>query len=134
VTPAAKPKPSPAKRGGKAVTPAKAKPKGPTAPVWLEEPTRNWWLRVVAKHDLLDEHHLRLLTLACEAWDRGQSARMKIAEEGATYKNRFGDPVAHPAVKIEHDARLDFVRILRELNLDAATLPETRPPRRGRKA
>ncbi len=129
VTAPRKPRPTPAKRSEKAVEPSA--PKGPKVPPWLEEPTRAWWLSTVAEHDLLEEHHLRLLTLACEAWDRGQQARAQIADEGPTYVDRFDAPRMHPAVKIEHDARIDFARILRELDLDGAPGPDPRQRRRG---
>jgi len=127
VTPAGKSRPSPAKRGGKAVEPAP--PKGPKAPEWLEELTQTWWRSVVADYDL-EEHHLRLLTLACEAWDRGQQARAQIANEGATYEDRFGAPRLHPAVTIEHNARIEFARLIRELDLDGEPGPDPRQKRR----
>ena len=55
----------------------------PTPPDYLQPATRDWFKSVVADFEL-DQHHVRLLTLACEAWDRGQQARLLIAEEGIT--------------------------------------------------
>ena len=46
----------------------------PTPPDYLQPATRDWFKSVVADFEL-DQHHVRLLTLACEAWDRGQQAR-----------------------------------------------------------
>jgi phage terminase small subunit len=65
----------------------------------------------------LEEHHERLLTAAGEAWDRAQEARTVIEAEGAFYVNRFSEPRAHPAVNVERDARAQFTRIVRELDL-----------------
>lgn len=80
----------------------------------------------------LGDHHVRLLTLAAQAWDRAEEAREALAEHGTTYTDRFGQPRARPEVAIERDARLAFARLLRELDLDGEPAPAPRPPRRGR--
>ena len=72
---------------------------------------------------------LKLLRLACEAWDEGQRARQAVEEHGAVYEDRFGQPRARPEVAISRDARTAFSRLLRELNLDQATTEPGRPPR-----
>jgi P27 family predicted phage terminase small subunit len=107
---------------------ALAKP-GPTAPKRLRAATRRWWTEVVRDYDL-EPHHLRLLTLACEAWDRCQQAREILRRDGIVTTDRYGSPKAHPAVAIERDSRLAFARLLRELDLDGEPLPDPRMPRR----
>ena len=77
----------------------------------------------------LDEHHVRLLTLAAEAWERAQGAREAIAAHGPVYEDRFGQPRARPEVAIERDSRIAFARLLRELDLDGESGPDPRPPR-----
>jgi phage terminase small subunit len=95
----------------------------------LAAPTRAWWRGVVTAYDL-DPHHLRLLTLAAEAWDRGQDARAALAQHGSlTFTDRYGCPHPRPEVAIERDARTSFARLLRELDLDGAPAPDARPPR-----
>ena len=76
-----------------------------------------WWHEVMREYDL-EPHHIRLLTLACEAWDRGQQARIRLASEGLVYYDRFNAPKARPEVAIERDSRISFARLLRELDLD----------------
>ena len=98
----------------------------PAPPPHLSDESAAWWRAVVAHYDLLD-HHVRLLRLACESWDRAQTARRALERHGTTYTDRFGSPRARPEVAIERDARIGFQRALRELNLDAAGEP-TRPP------
>ena len=66
----------------------------------------------------LEQHHIRLLTLACEAWDRGQEARELIHAEGLTVPTKVGGPRLHPAVKVEEQCRLAFAKLIRELDLD----------------
>jgi phage terminase small subunit len=100
-------------------------------PAHLAKPTAAWWKAVVADYEL-EPHHVRLLTLAAEAFDRGEQARRAIARDGAYFNNRFGDRKPHPALGVERDSRLAFARLLRELDLDGAPLPDPRPPRRGR--
>ena len=97
------------------------------APKHLEKPTAAWWLRVMADYQL-EPHHVRLLTLAAEAWDRCVQAREVLAEKGLTYDDRFDQPRARPEVAIERDSRIAFARLLREVALDIDEPAENRPP------
>src|SRR5215207_4229845 len=101
----------------------------PQPPDHLSEPTRKWWRSVVEDYQL-EPHHLRLLQLAGEAWDRCTQARAVLDERGLTYSNRFGDPCARPEVAVERDSRTAFARLIRELDLDVEPPAQerTRPP------
>ena len=102
------------------------------APKHLRDETRAWWRSVVETYDL-EAHHLCLLLLCCEAWDRGQEAREQLKRDGTYYSDRFGQPRAHPAVNVERDARISFARLLRELDLDVEPPREAKhPPELGR--
>jgi hypothetical protein len=90
--------------------------------------TRRWWGAVIAEYEL-EEHHVRLLTLAAESWDRATQAREAIDREGLTYVDRFGTPRVRPEVAVERDSRIAFARLLRELSLDVEPPAEVRPPR-----
>lgn len=98
-----------------------------TSPAHLKPATRDWFEAVQADF-ALEQHHTRLLTLACEAFDRAAEAREAIATHGPVYSDRFGAPRARPEVAIERDARLAFARLLRELDLDAEPPAEARRP------
>lgn len=100
----------------------------PKPPGHLRAPTRRWWRSVVEDFDL-EAHHLRLLTRAAEAWDRGEEAREAVAKYGLTYTDRFGAPRARPEVAVERDSRIGFARLLRELALDVDTPEAPRAPR-----
>jgi len=65
----------------------------------------------------LFSHHLRLLQLAGEAWDRCQQARQYIARDGLFTDGGQG-PKPHPAIAIERDSRLAFARLIAQLSLD----------------
>ena len=97
------------------------------APRHLKASTRRWWT-AVAEQWILEEHHLRLLTLAGEAWDRGQEARAVIRREGLTCATKAGGPRLHPCVRVETDSRVAFARLLRELDLDVTPPAETKRP------
>lgn len=86
-------------------------------PAHLRPATKKWWASVLDDFDL-EPHHIRLLTLAAEAWDRGQQAREVVDAEGMTFLDRFEKPKARPEIAIERDARIGFARLLRELALD----------------
>lgn len=97
-------------------------------PGHLRKPTARWWQSVVADY-AMESHHLRLLQLAAEAWDRAEQAKEAIAEHGLTFTDRFGQPHARPEVAIERDSRLAFARLIRELDLDAEPpAGSARPP------
>ena len=97
-------------------------------PTHLHIATRKWWKSVVDEYGL-EEHHIKLLTLAAEAHDRCNDARQVIADVGPYYENRFGEPRAHPAVAVERDSRVAFARLMRELDLDGGPEPDPRVPR-----
>jgi len=99
----------------------------PKPPAHLSKESAAWWLSVVSNWEL-DAHHVRLLTLASEAWDRTAEARRRLKKYGLTFEDRFGQPRARPEVAIERDSRLAFARLLRELNLDVEPPRESRPP------
>jgi P27 family predicted phage terminase small subunit len=90
----------------------------PQPPAHLSASARQWWESTVERYEL-EEHHVRLLQLCCEAWDRGQAAREQLEAEGLTVSGREGGIRPHPCVAIERDARLAVARLVRELDLDA---------------
>ena len=97
-------------------------------PRHLLAPTRRWFAEVLEQYEL-EAHHLKLLTLAGESWDRCCQARTVIQDQGLTYLDRFDSPKARPEVAIERDSRLAFVRIIRELDLDVDPPAQaSRPP------
>jgi phage terminase small subunit len=96
-------------------------------PTHLRPDTRKWFSRVLVDFEL-DEHHVRLLTLACESFDRAQLAREALDKHGLTFIDRYGSPRARPEAAIESQNKIAFCRILRELSLDVEPPPDTRPP------
>ena len=101
----------------------------PRPPAHLNDRTRKWFASVCEQYEL-QEHHLRLLTLAGEAWDRCEQAREALGREGLTFTDRFGAPHSRPEIAIERDSRIAFARLVRELDLDVEAPNEgrTRPP------
>lgn len=99
----------------------------PAPPKHLTAAARRWWLGVLEAF-ILDPHHVPLLTLAAQTWDRGEESRKALAKHGTTFLDRFGQPRARPEVAIERDCRLAFARLLRELALDVEPPAESRPP------
>ena len=108
-----------------------AEPKEPPKPPrHLRAPTRRWWSEVVGDY-VLEGHHLRLLQLAGEAWDRAQQAREQLQAEGLTVPTADGGLKPHPCVGVEKDSAVRFARLLREIDLDAGEpAPDPRLPRR----
>jgi phage terminase small subunit len=92
-------------------------------PAHLRPATRKWWKSVCADYEL-EQHHIRILTLAAEAWDRAEMAREALAQHGMVFADRFGQPHARPEIAIERDSRIGFCRCVRELGLEVGD-PET---------
>ena len=100
----------------------------PKPPEHLRKATRAWFEGVITDYELAD-HHVRLLILAAESWDRCEQAREALAEYGLTFVDRFECPRIRPEVAVERDSRIAFARLLRELDLDIAPPPQSgRPP------
>ena len=95
-------------------------------PEHLSDEAAAWWRDVCGAYEL-EPHHLKLLQLACEAYDRCQQARAAIDREGLTVPSGNGVR-GHPAIAVERDSRTAFARILRELDLDVETPRDVRPP------
>lgn len=105
------------------------KKRKPKPPEHLQPATAAWWKAVVEDYEL-EPHHLRLLQLAGESWDRCQAARAVLDADGISYTDRFGAPRARPEVAVERDARVAFARLIRELDLDVEppSQERARPP------
>ena len=95
----------------------------------LSLPTRKWFNAVNREYGL-EEHHKRLLLMCCQAWDRAESARQKLKDDGLFFTDRFEQEREHPAAKTERDSMIVFARLLRELGLDLESPKDTRPPGR----
>lgn len=102
------------------------------APKHLRAPTRRWWRSIVDAYEL-ESHDVRILTLACETWDRCTQAREALLQHGTTFMDRFGQPRSRPEVAVERDSKITFARLIRELKLDddAASEPYGRAPSIG---
>src|SRR5262245_48013751 len=98
----------------------------PKPPSHLSRKMKTWWKSVLSDYQL-EQHHILLLTKACEAHDRADQASEILNKQGLTYTDRFGQPCARPECGIERDSRISFVRIVRELNLSESVEPP-RPP------
>src|SRR5262245_11857125 len=99
------------------------------APEHLKPETRAWYEHVCREY-VLESHHLRTLQIAAECWDRRQQARDVLDRQGLTIEDKYGTVKPHPCVAIEKDAGAQFVRCIRELNLDTEGPSEesARPP------
>ena len=99
------------------------------APQHLRKETRQFWREILREFNL-EEHHKKILTLACKSLDRSEEAREVLDKKGITFIDRFEQPKSRPEVDIERKARNDFRLLIRELGLDIEITDETgRMPR-----
>lgn len=88
------------------------------------------WRATVAIYQL-EARHETILMVALEALDRMREAQAAVTRDGAYVEGRFGMK-SHPALAVERDSRIAFLRAQRELGLDLET-PASRPPTPWRK-
>ena len=98
----------------------------PQPPKHLSAQAKQFWRSVVNLFEL-EEHNLDLLESACVQLTRSEQERGIIEKEGLVVKDRFSQPKPHPAVELERQAHMAFVRIGRELGLSIEA-PDSRPP------
>jgi phage terminase small subunit len=99
----------------------------PEPPAHLSPDMQVWWREVTNSFDL-DSHDLLRLEATCGAWDRMVGARCVIEKNGMTFTDGRGMIRARPEVSIERDARVAFMRGVRELDLGIEPPPLNRPP------
>lgn len=102
------------------------------APRHLERSTRAWFRQVMADYDL-EPHHVRLLQMAGETWDRATQARKLIEADGPIQADRFGQLRPHPAIAIaiERDSRIAFARWSERRWIRHLPVPPGNSPPRG---
>jgi phage terminase small subunit len=79
-------------------------------PAHISTESKKWFLSVLDDY-ALEPHEVKLLIMACEAFDRATSARETISECGAYFMDRFGSPRKHRAVSVLEAATLAFARL-----------------------
>lgn len=88
------------------------------APAHLSQASREWF-GYVTQTWALDQHHVRLLVLACDAWELAEGAREALALDGLTVPTADGSMRAHPLVGAAAAARGQFASLIAQLDLDA---------------
>ena len=97
------------------------------APKHLRAATRKWFESVVSDYDL-EPHHVRLLQLAAEAWDRCQEAREAIKEYGMTFENKYSETKIRLEAVVEKDSRIAFARLVRKHQFQRGARSTTAAP------
>lgn len=96
------------------------------APEHLSDRARAIWSMIVPRRARSTER-LTLLQAALEALDRADAARVTIAKEGMTTTNETTGLVhVHPLVKVEREARAQFMSGWAALHLEWDTMIDGR--------
>src|SRR5713101_3266683 len=83
-------------------------------------PKTRQWVRQICQEYILESHQERLLLVAASSWDRLLQAREEIEAKGLSYEDARGVRRANPAIKIEADSQVRFMRAVRELDIQVA--------------
>jgi phage terminase small subunit len=94
----------------------------------LTRAARALWAEIRTLYAIEDDDTPALLLVEsiAGAWQTMTAAAAVLNKEGATVRDRWGQPRAHPAAAIARDARAGLVAALRALDVKLA------PPSRGR--
>jgi phage terminase small subunit len=84
-------------------------------PAHLTESSGRWWAETVETFDLRPDHR-KILTIAAQSWDRYEQAREILDREGISFLDRFGQVRPRPELSTERDAKMTFLRALRDLD------------------
>jgi phage terminase small subunit len=94
------------------------------APNGLQK-SKSLWKEITSEYVDFECHHLRLLQLICETWDKIIEAREVLKVTGPYFVDRYNQPKEHPAADAERKNKTLFMRLVRELGLDIAPPSET---------
>lgn len=95
----------------------------PEPPEWVQPPEREFWEATVRDY-VIEGPALAMLEVACSAMQRLREARAVLDVEGLVVEGRYaGTSRPHPLVAVERDARVQLLRVLRELDLEGESLP-----------
>ena len=95
-------------------------------PQHLSVEAKNFYKKVITEYQL-EDHHIKILTLACQCLDRIAEAQEVVRKNGSYYTDRWNQCKEHPGMKVERDNKILFARLIRELSLDISA-PDSRPP------
>ena len=101
-------------------------------PAYLSKEAKKWFASITDSYEL-ESHHVKLLVLACEAWDEKEAARVEVEKSGATFLDRYKQVREHPSINTGRQARIQFARLVRDMGLDIEAPAESRPNRIGGK-
>ena len=104
----------PSRHAAPPLAPGAVPAKVPTAPKHLRPETRRWFRHVVTTW-ALEQHHLRLLIAAGEAWDQGAAAGEQIRMEGMTVKSSRGAARLNPLLRLQESRVKLFQRLIAQL-------------------
>jgi phage terminase small subunit len=99
----------------------------PAPPAHLTKQRQDLWRSLLNEY-VFSTGELETLRLGLEALDRAEEAREAVAAAGPYFIDRYGQPRPHPGLQVEHTARLDFLKVARELNLAEGEDEAPRPP------
>ncbi len=95
------------------------KPKN-KVPAHLSDESKKFWTQIVDDYGISDAAGLKILRVACEAFDRAQLARVEIDKTGLLVLDKFMQAKSNPLLPVERDSRAAFLAGLKALNLDVA--------------
>lgn len=98
------------------------------APGHLSKEAKKIFKDLCTEYGIDDVAGLRILRIACESFDRAQTARATIDRDGMTTVDKFGQLKPHPLLASERDSRAAFLAGLKALNLNLEPL-QSRPGR-----
>ena len=89
----------------------------PKPPKGLSAGARRIWRELVGEFAIEDAAGLRILADGLRAWDRAEQLATEIGDK-LSVEDRFGQVKPNPLLSLERDFRDQWLRALKQLNLD----------------
>lgn len=90
----------------------------PKAPAYLRPAGRRYWRQAHSEREFVESHDVKRLEFICRLLDELASDEATVRAEGRFTANRWGQRIAHPALKQIEVNRILYLRCVRELGLD----------------
>ena len=99
-------------------------------PAYLSREAKRLWKKLYEDYELDDSAAGVLLEAVACSYDEWKEAERMLRREGRVVKDRFGQKIAHPCVRVARDAKTSLISALRQLHLDLEPLRDSpgRPP------
>ncbi len=92
--------------------------KKPHCPITLQKRGKKFWHDMLKEYEFSDLRDYERLRMAGELLDLMDEAQASIKNDGLWTTDRFGHKKEHPALRLLRNAQVNFIRLLKSLDIE----------------